>query len=71
MVLYWRNAVIQSKCTFEWCITGRQPRNNELAVHRRSERRSGSSRRDKQLRNGLLKKEVIRLAHIYVTAAQA
>ena len=37
-------------------IAGRQPRNNELAVHRRSERRGCSSRRDKQLRNGLFKK---------------
>lgn len=44
-------------------------KHNEFAVHRRSYRRS--SRRDKQLRNGLLKKEAIRLAHIYVTTAQA
>lgn len=44
-------------------------KHNEFAVHQRSCRRS--SRRDKQLRNGLLKKEAIRLAHIYVTTAQA
>lgn len=44
-------------------------KHNEFAVHQRSYRRS--SRRDKQLRNGLLKKEAIRLAHIYVTTAQA
>lgn len=44
-------------------------KHDEFAVHQRSCRRS--SRRDKQLRNGLLKKEAIRLAHIYVTTAQA